>query len=43
MEENETPETEEKKLSDELEDLAPEKDPIGGGTLTPNAQKREEA
>ncbi len=40
MEENDKPEKEEKEKEDQLEDLTPEKDPMGGGLL-PNAQKRE--
>lgn len=31
MEENKTPESEEKKLEEQLEDLTPDKDAIGGG------------
>lgn len=40
MEENDKPENEEKEKEEKLEDLTPEKDPVGGG-LKPNAQKRE--
>ncbi|MBA3387191.1 MAG: hypothetical protein H0T95_11350 [Chthoniobacterales bacterium] len=45
MEENDKPEQEEKEKDDQLEDLTPEKDPMGGALLSggplPNAQKRE--
>ncbi len=41
MEEKEKTEKEEKEKEDQLEDLTPEKDPIGGSLLG-NAQKREE-
>ena len=41
MEENDNkPENEENEKEEELQDLTPEKDPVGGGPL-PNAQKRE--
>ena len=41
MDENKTPETDEKKPDDQLEDLIPEKDPTGGNLVEPDAQKKE--